>query len=63
MCYPTIPEHTLMLDNGSGMAGFKELESATGMRTYFCTPIRRGSVGENDYGLLWQYFSKKNQLP
>ena len=52
-----------MLYNGSGMAGFKELESATGMRTYFCTPIRRGSVGENDYGLLWQYFSKKNQLP
>ncbi len=33
-----------MLDNGSGMAGFKELESATGMRKYFCTPIRRDSV-------------------
>jgi len=37
---------TLTLDNGSEMAGFRGLESATGLRTYFCwphSPWQRGS--------------------
>ena len=51
---------TLTLDNGSEMAHFKELESATDMFTYFCrphSPWQRGS-NENSNGLLRQYFPR-----
>ena len=56
---PTL-RHTLTLDNGSEMAGFKELESATEMSTYFCKPYspwQRGA-NENGNGLLRQYFPR-----
>lgn len=59
----TIPpklRQTLTLDNGSEMARFKELESETGMSTYFCTPRspwQRGA-NENCNGLLRQYFPR-----
>lgn len=51
---------TLTLDNGSEMARFKELEAATGLRTYFCaprSPWQRGA-NENCNGLLRQYFPR-----
>jgi len=51
---------TLTLNNGSGMAGFKELESATKLNTYFCKPYspwQRGA-NENGDGLLRQYFPR-----
>ena len=51
---------TLTLDNGSEMARFKELETATGMSTYFCdprSPWQRGA-NENCNGLLRQYFPR-----
>ena len=51
---------TLTLDNGSEMAGFKELESIMGMSTYFCkphSPWQRGA-NENGNGLLRQYFPR-----
>jgi IS30 family transposase len=59
----TIPmelRHTLTLDNGSEMARFKELETATGVSTYFCeprSPWQRGA-NENCNGLLRQYFPR-----
>ena len=37
---------TLTLDNGPKMAGFRALESATGLRTYFFGRILRGSVAQ-----------------
>ncbi len=43
------------------MAGFKELESATKLSTYFCkphSPWQRGS-NENGNGLLRQYFPRE----
>lgn len=51
---------TLTLDNGSEMARFKELETATGVSTYFCdphSPWQRGA-NENCNGLLRQYFPR-----
>ena len=42
------------------MAGFRELESATGVRTHFCrphSPWQRGT-NENGNGLLRQYFPR-----
>ena len=54
---PFALRQTLTLDNGSETAGFKELEAATGMSTYFCTPRspwQRGA-NENGNGLLRQY--------
>lgn len=51
---------TLTLDNGSEMAKFKELETATGMDTYFCephSPWQRGA-NENCNGLVRQYFPR-----
>lgn len=51
---------TLTLDNGSEMARFKELETAVGLQTYFCTPRspwQRGA-NENCNGLLRQYFPR-----
>lgn len=59
----TIPgelRKTLTVDNGSEMANFKELEEATGLKTYFCdphSPWQRGS-NENCNGLLRQYFPR-----
>lgn len=59
----TIPgelRKTLTVDNGSEMANFKELEEATGIKTYFCdphSPWQRGS-NENCNGLLRQYFPR-----
>lgn len=59
----TIPgelRKTLTVDNGSEMANFKELEKATGFKTYFCdahSPWQRGS-NENCNGLLRQYFPR-----
>jgi len=57
---PAELRQTLTLDNGSEMARFKELEAATGMNTYFCTPRspwQRGA-NENCNGLLRQYFPR-----
>lgn len=51
---------TLTVDNGSEMAGFKELEAATAMRVYFAdprSPWQRGA-NENSNGLLRQYFPR-----
>ena len=51
---------TLTLDNGSELAGFRALELATGLRTYFCkphAPWQRGT-NENEGGLLRQYFPR-----
>jgi IS30 family transposase len=51
---------TLTVDNGSEMANFKELEEATGLKTYFCdphSPWQRGA-NENCNGLLRQYFPR-----
>lgn len=59
----TIPKRlrkTVTVDNGSEMAGFKKLEKATGMKTYFCaprSPWQRGA-NENCNGLLRQYFPR-----
>ena len=50
----------LRLDNGSEMAGFRALETATGLRTYFCkphAPWQRGT-NENSNGLLRRYFPR-----
>ncbi len=51
---------TLTLDNGAEMARFKELESSTGIRTYFCKPHSQWQRGanENGNGLLRQYFPR-----
>ncbi len=49
----------MTLDNGSEMAGFKELERAN-LRTYFYrphSPWRRGT-NEHSNGLLRQYFPR-----
>lgn len=57
---PSELRKTLTLDNGSEMARFKELEAATGLDTYFCTPRspwQRGT-NENCNGLLRQYFPR-----
>lgn len=57
---PQSLRQTLTLDNGSEMAGFRELEEATGMSTYFCkphAPWQRGT-NENGNGLLRQYFPR-----
>ncbi|MDO5673716.1 MAG: IS30 family transposase, partial [bacterium] len=57
---PAALRKTLTLDNGSEMVGFKELESATEMSTYFCKPYspwQRGA-NENGNGLLRQYFPR-----
>ena len=57
---PPALRKTLTLDNGSEMARFKELESATGMSTFFCrphSPWQRGA-NENGNGLLRQYFPR-----
>ena len=57
---PFVLRQTLTLDNGSETARFKELEAATGMSTYFCTPRspwQRGA-NENGNGLLRQYFPR-----
>jgi IS30 family transposase len=57
---PSALRKTLTLDNGSEMARFKELEAATGLSTYFCTPRspwQRGT-NENSNGLLRQYFPR-----
>jgi transposase, IS30 family len=59
----SIPEElrrTLTVDNGSEMANFKDLEAATGLKTYFCdphSPWQRGA-NENCNGLLRQYFPR-----
>ena len=57
---PPALRQTLTLDNGSEMARFKELESATGMCTYFCTPRSPWQRGTNEKGngLLRQYFPR-----
>ena len=57
---PATLRQTLTVDNGSEMARFKELETATGMNTYFCaprSPWQRGA-NENGNGLLRQYFPR-----
>lgn len=62
-CLRAVPSklrQTLTLDNGSEMAGFRALEAATGLRTYFCkphAPWQRGT-NENSNGLLRQYFPR-----
>ncbi|AVD72345.1 hypothetical protein CAY53_11375 [Desulfobulbus oralis] len=62
-CLRAVPpklRQTLTLDNGSEMAGFRALERATGLRTYFCkphAPWQRGT-NENSNGLLRQYFPR-----
>ena len=62
-CLRAVPSklrQTLTLDNGSEMAGFRALELATGLRTYFCkphAPWQRGT-NENSNGLLRQYFPR-----
>ena len=62
-CLRAVPpklRQTLTLDNGSEMAGFRALEAATGLRTYFCkphAPWQRGT-NENSNGLLRQYFPR-----
>ena len=62
-CLRRLPQslrQTLTVDEGSGMAGFRELESATGVRTHFCrphSPWQRGT-NENGNGLLRQYFPR-----
>ncbi|AVD71174.1 hypothetical protein CAY53_06470 [Desulfobulbus oralis] len=62
-CLRAVPpklRQTLTLDNGSEMAGFRALELATGLRTYFCkphAPWQRGT-NENEGGLLRQYFPR-----
>lgn len=51
---------TLTVDNGKEMAGFKELEKATGLTVYFADPYASWQRGanENGNGLLRQYFPK-----
>ncbi len=62
-CLRAVPSklrQTLTLDTGSAMAGFRALESATGLRTYFCwprSPWQRGT-NENSKGLLRQHFPR-----
>ena len=62
-CLRAVPSQlrqTLTLDNGSEMAGFRALERATGLRTYFCKPHApwQRRTNENSNGLLRQYFPR-----
>ena len=52
--------HTLTVDNGKEMAGFKKLEETTGLTVYFADPYAAWQRGgnENCNGLLRQYFQK-----
>lgn len=57
---PLHAKHTLTLDNGPENRGWRALEEATGLRTYFAHPYHsweRGS-NENANGLLREYFPK-----
>jgi IS30 family transposase len=51
---------TMTFDNGKEFAGFKELERALGMRSYFAHPYHSWERGtnENTNGLLRQFFPK-----
>ena len=53
-----------MLDNGSKMARFKKLESATGMEYIFlCGQFAwQCGVAENDNALLWQYLPRETNF-
>lgn len=51
---------TMTFDNGKEFAGFKDLERALGMRSYFAHPYHSWERGtnENTNGLLRQFFPK-----
>ena len=54
---PPARRQPLALENSSEMVQFKELESATGLRTYLCRPHSpwQGGSNENEGGLLRPY--------
>ena len=59
-----LPFKTITWDNGTEFHGYKALEEATGVRSYFAYPHRpwqRGS-NENFNGLLRQYFPKRKSM-
>lgn len=59
-----LPFKSITWDNGTEFHGYKALEEATGVRSYFAYPHRpwqRGS-NENFNGLLRQYFPKRQSL-
>ena len=60
---PTL-RRTLTVDNGKEFAGFKIIESQTGVCVYFADPYSAWQRGcnENTNGLLRQYFPKGSDL-
>lgn len=61
---PAKYRRTLTLDNGPENSDWKELEKATGMKTYFAHPYCSGERGtnENTNGLIRDYFPKKTDF-
>lgn len=63
-CLPQNARYTMTFDNGSENQGWRAIESALGMKTYFAHPYHsweRGS-NENTNGLIRDYFPKKTDF-
>ena len=55
---------TITVDNGTEFHGYKQIESATGVKFYFATPYHAWERGtnENTNGLIRQYLPKRHSM-
>lgn len=60
---PPLLRQSLTLDNGSKMAGFRELERASDLLTYLCRPIHPGSAAPKGMAMPFAtVFSRGHQF-
>ncbi len=60
---PPLLRQSLTIDNGSKMAGFRELERASDLLAYFCRPIHPGSAAPKGMAMpVATVFSKGHQF-